>query len=81
MCICSCGINSERFEHLTDDPQVISALKDVGKVCMTYSSTSLCTYISMIVSYARFALHFFFSKMLISPDKLNNLCIMDKNCY
>jgi len=21
------------------------------------------------------------SKMLISPDKLNNLCIMDKNCY
>ena len=21
------------------------------------------------------------SKMLISPDKLNNLCIMDRNCY
>jgi len=21
------------------------------------------------------------SKMLISPDKLNNLCITDKNCY
>ena len=21
------------------------------------------------------------SKMLVSPDKLNNLCITDKNCY
>ena len=29
---------------------------------------------SLTVSYTPFALH-------ISPDKLNNLCITDKNCY
>ena len=33
---------------------------------------------SLSVSYTQFALH---SKMQISPDKLNNLCIIDKNCY
>ena len=33
------------------------------------------------VSYNSFALHFLSSKMQISPDKLNNLCITDRNCY
>ena len=27
------------------------------------------------------SLEFLPSKMLISPHKLNNLCITDKNCY
>ena len=35
----------------------------------------------LTVSYAPFALHFFSSKMPISPDKLNNLCITDRNSY
>jgi len=36
---------------------------------------------SMTVSYTPFALHFLSSKMQISPDKLNSLCITDRNCY
>ena len=35
---------------------------------------------SLTVSYTPFALHLS-SKMQISPDKLNNLCITDTNCY
>jgi len=35
----------------------------------------------LIVSCTPVHLALFSSKMLISPDKLNNLCIMDRNCY
>ena len=35
----------------------------------------------VIASCAPFALHFVSLKMLISPDKLNDLCITDSNCY
>ena len=34
----------------------------------------------LTVSYT-FRLALLFSKMQISPDKLNNLCITDRNCY
>ena len=35
----------------------------------------------LTVSCTPFALHFCSQKMQISPDKLNNLCITDRNCY
>jgi len=35
----------------------------------------------LIVSYTPFALRLLSSKMQNSPDKLNNLFIMDRNCY
>ena len=35
----------------------------------------------LIVSYTAFALRRLSTKMQNSPDKLNNLCITDKNCY
>jgi len=34
---CSCGVNSDKFDHQTDDPQVRSALRDVGKVCTIHT--------------------------------------------
>ena len=36
---------------------------------------------SLTVSYTPIRLALFSSKMQISPDKLNNLCITDRNCY
>jgi len=37
---------------------------------------------SLTTSYTPFALHSLLSSNTqISPDKLNNLCITDKNCY
>jgi len=36
-------------------------------------------FIDYVIYLIRFAL--LSSKMQISPDKLNNLCITDKNCY
>jgi len=35
---------------------------------------------SLTVSYTPFSLHLS-AKMQISPDKLNNLCITERNCY
>jgi len=36
---------------------------------------------SLTVSHYPIRLALLSSKMLISPDKLNNLCITDRNCY
>jgi len=35
----------------------------------------------LTVSYTPIRLSLLSSKMQISPDKLNNLCITDRNCY